>query len=40
MQFGRPTANKNKADYAIELYNAGHHTIRQIVKNKRGYPPI
>jgi len=30
VKFGRPTANKNKVAYAIELYNAGNHTTKEI----------
>lgn len=30
VKFGRPTANKNKVDYAIELYEAGEHPVRKI----------
>lgn len=31
VKLGRPTANKNKVAYALELYDAGCHTINQIV---------
>jgi DNA invertase Pin-like site-specific DNA recombinase len=30
VKFGRPTANKNKVAHAIELYNAGQHTTKEI----------
>lgn len=30
VKFGRPTANKNKVAYALELYNKGEHTSKQI----------
>lgn len=30
VKFGRPTANKNKVDYALELYHAGKHTAKEI----------
>ena len=30
VQFGRPTANKNKVNYALELYHKGEHTIKEI----------
>jgi DNA invertase Pin-like site-specific DNA recombinase len=30
VKFGRPTANKNKVAYAIELYKAGEHTAKEI----------
>lgn len=30
VKFGRPTANRNKVDYALELYQAGGHTSQQI----------
>lgn len=30
VKFGRPTANKNKVNYAIELYQAGTHTGQEI----------
>jgi DNA invertase Pin-like site-specific DNA recombinase len=30
VKFGRPTANKNKVAYALELYNAGQHTVKEI----------
>lgn len=30
VQFGRPTANSNKVAHAIELYNAGNHTVKEI----------
>ncbi|WP_088052865.1 recombinase family protein [Virgibacillus dakarensis] len=30
VKFGRPTANKNKVAYAIELYHKGEHTTKQI----------
>jgi DNA invertase Pin-like site-specific DNA recombinase len=30
VKFGRPTANKNKVAYALELYHAGNHTGQQI----------
>lgn len=28
--FGRPTANKNKVSFALELYDKGEHTTKQI----------
>ncbi|RVT59056.1 recombinase family protein [Niallia taxi] len=28
--FGRPKKNKNKVAYAIELYNTGQHTVKEI----------
>jgi DNA invertase Pin-like site-specific DNA recombinase len=31
VEFGRPKANKNKVAYAIELYNTGDHTVKEIV---------
>lgn len=31
VKFGRPTANKNKVAYALELHKAGKHTVREIV---------
>lgn len=30
VKFGRPTANKNKVTYAIELYHTGKHTSKEI----------
>lgn len=30
VQFGRPTANKNKVDYAVQLWQEGKHTGQQI----------
>lgn len=30
VKFGRPTANKNKVDYAIEMYQEGKHTGKQL----------
>jgi DNA invertase Pin-like site-specific DNA recombinase len=30
VKFGRPTANKNKVVYAIELYRTGEHTTKEI----------
>lgn len=31
VKLGRPKANKNKVEYALELYNKGEHTVKQIV---------
>jgi DNA invertase Pin-like site-specific DNA recombinase len=31
VKFGRPLANKNKVAYALELYNTGEHTAKEIV---------
>lgn len=31
-KFGRPTANSTKVAHAIELYNAGNHTVKEIEK--------
>ena len=31
VKLGRPKANSNKVQYALELYDAGEHTINQIV---------
>lgn len=30
VKFGRPTVNKNKVAYALELYHAGKHTTKEI----------
>ncbi|MDG5789656.1 recombinase family protein [Evansella sp. AB-P1] len=30
VKFGRPTKNSNKVSYALELYNEGEHTAKQI----------
>jgi len=30
VKFGRPTANRNKVAYAIELYRKGEHTVKEI----------
>lgn len=30
VQFGRPTANSTKVAHAMELYNAGNHTVKEI----------
>ncbi|KIL20594.1 MULTISPECIES: recombinase family protein [Bacillus] len=30
VKFGRPTANRNKVVYALELYHSGRHTTREI----------
>jgi DNA invertase Pin-like site-specific DNA recombinase len=30
VKFGRPKANSNKVAYALELYNKGEHTVKQI----------
>ncbi|MGG0186962.1 recombinase family protein [Bacillus rhizoplanae] len=30
VKFGRPKANKNKVAYALELYNVGEHTVKEI----------
>lgn len=29
-KFGRPTANKSKVSLALDLYNAGEHTVKEI----------
>lgn len=31
VKLGRPTANRNKVAYALELYDAGKHTVNEIV---------
>lgn len=31
IRLGRPEANKNKVAYALELYDTGEHTVKQIV---------
>lgn len=31
VKMGRPTANKTKVSHALELYDAGEHTVKQIV---------
>lgn len=30
VKFGRPRANQDKVDYALELYDAGEHTVKEI----------